>query len=83
MPSILQRGAVADIAVESEFQRRCREAKLQSGPLALEGGHEVVEAQRGIDRLVMPDEAPGCGEVLEIDGQASANSTFVNVSTIL
>src|SRR6266545_2335249 len=60
----LERGPVADVAVEGELQRRADGAQLEAGPVAGQRSDEVAEAQRRVDRLVMPDEAPGRGEGL-------------------
>jgi hypothetical protein len=38
------------------------EADLEAGSVAVQRGYEVGEADGGVDRLVMPGEASGCGE---------------------
>src|SRR4029078_5946288 len=53
---------MADIAVERELERRAGEADLKAGSVAVQRGHEVGEADGGVDRLVMPGEASGCRE---------------------
>ncbi len=58
-PLHLERRPVAHIAVEGELDRGARDPDLESGPVALQGGHEIVEADRGVERLVMPGEAAG------------------------
>src|SRR5205807_9247984 len=58
-PFDFERRAVADVAVECEFQRRCGKPKLETGPLARQSGCKVVEAQRAIHRLPVPDEMSG------------------------
>ena len=58
----LERRPVADIAVECELERRAGEPDLEPGPVALQRGDEIGEAEGGVDRLVVPGEAAGGGE---------------------
>ena len=58
----LERGAMADVAVEREFKRRPGETEFDAGSLAQQRGGEVGQADGGVDRLVMPREAAGGGE---------------------
>ena len=64
VPSILQRRPVADIAVEGELERRAGEPQLQAGAVAAQRGEEIGEAERRVERLVVPDEAAGRAEAL-------------------
>src|SRR4029450_2650786 len=57
----LERGAMADVAVEREFKRRPGETEFEAGSLAQQRGGEVGQADAGVDRLVMPREASGGG----------------------
>src|SRR5262249_13398968 len=79
-----ERGPVADVAVECELERRAGETDLDAGSVALQRGNEVGETDRGVDRLGMSCHAkrPVAAKLGEIDGQASAISTFASVSTI-
>src|SRR5262245_65430888 len=53
---------MADVAVESELERRAGETDLEAGSVALQRGNEVCETDRGVDWLVMPREAAGGGK---------------------
>src|SRR6185312_4328218 len=58
----LERRPMADVAVERKLERRAGEADLKAGSVAIQRGHEVGEADGGVDRLIMPGEASGCRE---------------------
>ena len=58
----LERGPMAEIAVECEFERRAAEANLETGSVALKRCDEVGETHGGVDRLIVPGEAAGGGE---------------------
>src|SRR5262249_51827247 len=60
----LQRGPMADIAVIGELYERAREAELEPRALTGERGDEIGEAERCVDRLIMPTEAAGGREAL-------------------
>src|SRR6266516_1245251 len=58
----LERGPVADVAIECEAERCSGQPDLKAGSLALQRGSKIGEADRGVDRLVMPRESAGGGE---------------------
>src|SRR5262249_6145664 len=55
----LQGGSMAEIAIEAELERRPGEPHLQSRAVTLEGRNEIREADRRIDRLIVPGKSAG------------------------
>src|SRR5262249_54513119 len=53
---------MADVAVESELERRAGETDLEAGSVALQRGNEVWETARGGGWLVKPREGAGGGK---------------------
>ena len=74
---------VADVAVEGELERRAGEPDLEAGAVAVSAATKSVKLMVASIGSSCQANRPVAAKLLEIDGQASDNSTFASVSTIL